>query len=57
MMISSCLGVLLTDGQTDGRMDKQTFVIVESLSRLKTFEIVKRGEGAKIKRNPYTTEY
>ena len=24
MMISSCWGVLIYDGQTDGRMDKQT---------------------------------
>ena len=31
MLISSCWGVLLTDGQTN----EQTFVIVESLSRLK----------------------
>ena len=29
------LGVLITDGQTDRRTDEQTFVNVESLSRLK----------------------
>ena len=29
----------LTDRQTDRRTDRQTFAIVESLSRLKTFEV------------------
>ena len=35
MMISSCWGVLVTDERTDG----QTFVIVESLSRLKIVQM------------------
>ena len=35
MMISSCWGVLVYDRQTNGWTDEQTFVNVESLSRLK----------------------
>ena len=37
-MISSCWGVLQTNGRTDGQTNEQTFVIVESLSRLKNTE-------------------
>ena len=35
MMISSCLGVLLSEWQTNGQTDGQTFSIVELLLRLK----------------------
>ena len=34
-VILCCLGVLVTDGQTDRLMDERTMVAVESLSRLK----------------------
>ena len=33
-MILSCLGVLVMDRLTDGRMNEQTFVVVESLLRV-----------------------
>ena len=35
-LILCCLGVLISDGQTNRRTDERTFAVVESLSRLKT---------------------
>ena len=44
-MILSCLGVLVSDGQTDRQTDRRTnewtLVVVESLSRLKLENVVK----------------
>ena len=42
-MILSCLGVLVTDRQTDGQTDGRTLVVVESLSRLKREAKIRMG--------------
>ena len=39
-LILSCLRVLVYDRRTDERTDEQTFVIIESLSRLKNHWIL-----------------